>query len=79
MATGRRPDPPPLETDDRPAMVVGIAAWLVALVVLALFFRADLSRHHACWWLWSCGAGAAMGGYGYWFVSRRQRRRDRQE
>ena len=70
---GRRPDPEPLETDDRWVVVVGIALWLVAFVVLAVFFRDDLRRHHAEWWLWSCWIGVALGLYGFRFVSRRQR------
>jgi len=70
---GRRPDPEPLETDDRPAVVVGIVLWIVAFVVLVVFFRDDLRRHHAAWLLWSCWIGVALGLYGYRFVSRRQR------
>ena len=69
----RRPDPEPLETDDRWVVVVGSALWLVAFVVLLVFFRGDLRRHHTEWWLWSCWIGIALGGYGFRFVTRRQR------
>ena len=72
----RRPDPPPLETDDRPIVVVGMVLWVVTLVILAVFFRHDLHRHHTTFWLWSCGVGVALGLYGLRFVSRRQRGRD---
>ena len=70
---GRRPDPEPLETDDRWVVVAGIALWIVAFAVLAVFFLDDLRRHHAEWWLWSCWIGVALGLYGFRFVSRRQR------
>jgi Protein of unknown function (DUF2530) len=68
---GRRPDPEPLETDDRWFVVAGIVLWVVAFVVLAVFFRDDLRRHHSEWWLWSCWIGVALGLYGLRFVSRR--------
>lgn len=70
---GRRPDPQPLETDDRWVVVAGIGLWIIAFVVLAAFFRDDLRRDHAEWWLWSCWIGVALGLYGLRFVSRRQR------
>jgi hypothetical protein len=69
----RRPDPEPLETDDRWPVVVGIVLWMVAFVVLVVFFRGDLRRHHTEWWLWSCWIGVGLGLYGLRFVSRRQR------
>ena len=73
--TPRRPDPPPLETDDRPVVIAGIVLWAVAFVVLEVFFRDDLRRHHAMYWLWSCLIGIGLGLYGLRFVSRRQRNR----
>ena len=73
--TPRRPDPPPLETDDRPLVVVGMLIWVIAFVVLVVFFRDDLRRHHASFWLWSCWIGVALGLYALRFVSRRQRNR----
>jgi hypothetical protein len=71
----RRPDPEPLEVDERPMVAIGMGLWLLALIVLAVFFRDDLRRHHAEWWLWTCGIGIALGAYGLRFVSRRQRHR----
>jgi len=76
--TSRRPDPAPLEVDDRPVTVAGIVLWIVAFVVLLVFFRDDLRRHHTEWWLWSCWVGVALGLYGFRFVSRRQRALRRQ-
>jgi hypothetical protein len=72
--TARRPDPEPLETDDRPIVIAGLVLWVVAFVVLVVFFRDDLRRHHATWWLWSCGIGVALGLYGLRFAARRNRR-----
>jgi hypothetical protein len=59
--TPRRPDPEPLETDDRP-------------VVLVVFFRDDLRRHDATWWLWACVIGVALGLYGLRVAIRRNSR-----
>lgn len=73
----RRPDPEPLETDDRPVVLVGIGLWVLAFVVLVIFFRADLRHHDATWWLWSCVIGVALGLYGLRFAARRNRPRDR--
>jgi hypothetical protein len=69
----RRPDPEPLETDDRIAVLIGMALWVIAFAVLVVFFRDDLRRHHAEWWLWSCWIGVAFGCYGLRFVTRRRR------
>jgi hypothetical protein len=54
--------------------IAGITAWLVALVVLVVFFRHDLQRHHTTWWYWSCGVGVVLGLYG---LRTALRRRDR--
>jgi hypothetical protein len=56
------------------AAAVGLALWAIALVVLAVFFRHDLQRHHATWWLWSCGFGLLLGLYGLRFSLRRRGR-----
>ena len=74
-STPRRPDPEPLETNDRPVVLVGITLWAVAFVVLVVFFRDDLRRHDAEWWLWTCLIGIALGLYGLYFDARRRRRR----
>ncbi len=56
----RRPDPAPVKTDDRKAMLVGIALWLVALAAL-LVFLPQLTAAGMGWWLWTCVAGLALG------------------
>ncbi|HEX3906725.1 MAG TPA: DUF2530 domain-containing protein [Mycobacteriales bacterium] len=69
----RRPTPPPLETNEVAIALTGTIAWAVALVVLAVFFRHDLQRHHTTWWLWACGLGVVLGLYGLRFTLRRRR------
>jgi membrane protein DedA with SNARE-associated domain len=55
------------------AVGVGMALWALTLIVLAIFFRHDLQRHDATWWLWSCGLGLVLGLYGLRFSVRRRR------
>jgi membrane protein DedA with SNARE-associated domain len=62
-----------LEANEVAIAVVGTIAWAVALVVLAVFFRDDLQRHDAGWWLWACGLGIVLGLYGLRFALRRRR------
>src|SRR3954467_14454113 len=69
----RRPDPEPLEVNEKRIVLVGLALWAVAFVVLAVFFHDDLRRHDATWWLWACLVGIALGLYALRFVSRRAR------
>lgn len=56
----RRPDPEPVATDDRKAMLAGLALWLLALILL-LAFLAPLLANGRGWWLWTCVAGLALG------------------
>jgi membrane protein DedA with SNARE-associated domain len=70
-------DPPERRLADQQeilAAAVGMALWAIALVVLAVFFRHDLQRHDATWWLWACGLGLVLGLYGLRFAFRRSRR-----
>lgn len=66
----RRPDPEPLRTDDRKAVLVGMAVWGVLLVV-ALARREDLRAAGNGWWLWVCIAGLLLGGAGLAYLHRR--------
>lgn len=68
----RRPDPPPLKTDDVRTVVVGTIAWLVALIALLPFYGA-LQRNDRLWWLWACGCGIALGAVGAYYCRRRER------
>lgn len=66
----RRPDPPPLRTDDRKTVLVGTAVWAVLLVV-TLVGRDDLGGDRG-WWPWSCAAGVALGLVGLVYLHRRR-------
>jgi len=66
----RRPDPAPLRTNDRAAILVGTGLWAIALLVLLII---PLPPEDS-WWIWTCVTGIAFGGFGYWFVSRMHRR-----
>jgi hypothetical protein len=69
-AAQRRPDPPPLRTNDRAAILVGTAVWAV-LLVGALVFRDRLAEDGRIWWLWTAVIGLALGGYGLYYLRRR--------
>ena len=72
----RRPDPPPLRTDDRATVLAGIAVWAV-LGVVALALHDRLQADGRGWWVWTPVAGVLLGLAGLRYVSRRSRpRRD---
>ena len=56
----RLPDPEPVATDDRKALLVGTVAWLLALAGLVLFID-PLREVGNGWWLWVAIAGIALG------------------
>lgn len=56
----RRPDPEPVATDDRTAVLVGIAVWVVATAVL-LVMLAPLVEAGRIGWLWTCLVGIGLG------------------
>lgn len=66
----RRPDPPPLETNDSAVVLIGTSLWAGALLVLAVLELADLARVRG-WWLGMCGYGVALGLFGLYYVRRR--------
>jgi hypothetical protein len=68
-AVARRPDPPPLETNDVVLVAVGTAGWALALVVLLLLDAVGKDIHG--WWLWMCAAGIGLGLVGVRFCQRR--------
>ncbi len=65
----RRPDPEPMKTDDRTAVLVGLVLWIVALVALLLVPTLADSNG---WALWSCVAGIALGVLGLIYTSIRR-------
>jgi hypothetical protein len=72
VATPRRPDPPPLETNDVAITAGGTALWLVGLVVLLVLRAAGTEVHD--WWLVMCLVGAGLGLLGVRTCRRRARR-----
>jgi uncharacterized membrane protein YecN with MAPEG domain len=70
LVSPRRPDPPPLETDDVAIIAAGTAAWFVALVVVLVLSLAGRDVHD--WWIWMCAAGAILGLVGVSYCVRRR-------
>jgi hypothetical protein len=70
----RRPDPPPLLTDDRATVLFGMVVWAV-LLVAALVFRDRLDADGHGWWVWTPAVGIVLGMYGLYYLHRRDRRR----
>jgi FtsH-binding integral membrane protein len=56
----RRPDPAPVKTDDRKAILIGLALWIAGLA-LVIAFSAQLTASGNSLWLWTCVAGLALG------------------
>jgi hypothetical protein len=71
----RRPDPAPVRTDARKALVAGTAGWIVALVV-ALIAREWLESIGFGWFVAAAAIGVALGVAGLVVVQLRRRRRD---
>jgi hypothetical protein len=69
----RRPDPAPARTDARKALLVGTAAWLVALV-LALALSGPLADAGFSWFAAAAATGVVLGLIGLAFVQLRRRR-----
>ena len=55
----RRPDPEPAKTDDRKAILVGLAGWAVALIVLLV--AGPLIDGWSAGWLVTCAVGLLLG------------------
>jgi VIT1/CCC1 family predicted Fe2+/Mn2+ transporter len=68
----RKPDPEPVSTDDRKAVLVGLVLWVVALVVLGFFFGV-LTGADAIWVFWTAVAGVALGSVGLVFLQFKRR------
>ena len=66
----RRPDPPPLETDDVTVIAIGTGMWAVGLVVLAVLELAAIMPVPN-WWMGMCGYGVLLGLVGLHVVRRR--------
>jgi hypothetical protein len=67
----RRPDPPPLPTNDRATVLAGTGVWAV-LWVAALLLYGPLADAGRGWWIWTPPAGVALGVLGLWYLARRE-------
>jgi len=69
----RRADPPPVVTDDRKAILVGLAGWVVALIsVLAFVFMSGAQI--AGFAVWTCVVGIGLGAVGLGYTNHRHRK-----
>ena len=59
-------DPPNVPT--RALILVGVALWLLALVVTLVV--PALHTGERSWWPWACVTGLALGGFAWWYVRR---------
>jgi hypothetical protein len=66
----RRPDPPPVPTNDVRTVVVGTALWAAGLL-LCLVFYGRLRDSGKLWWLGTCACGFALGLIGLVYTRRR--------
>lgn len=66
----RKPDPPPVQTDDRLAILTGLLLWIVALAIILVVTgvgQIDIPAH----WFWTCVSGIGLGLIGLVYISRR--------
>ena len=70
MPRERRPDPPPLETNDVAIVAGGTVAWALACVVLVIARLAGADVH--TWWITMSALGAALGLVGVRYCQRRR-------
>lgn len=54
----RRPDPTPVQTDDRKPLLIGMVAWVAALVIVLVVLRPHADQ---LWLLWTCLTGILLG------------------
>jgi hypothetical protein len=67
----RRPDPPPLETDDVHVVAVGTGLWALGLLVLVVL-RLTGAAEVRDWWMVMCLVGIALGLVGVRYCQRRR-------
>ncbi len=69
----RKPDPAPVKTDDRKAILAGLALWVVALIVLLILVE-QLAAAGLTWWIWTCVAGLVLGAAALIYTHRRHQK-----
>ena len=58
----------PVTVPTKVMIVVGTAAWAVALIVILLV--PALHTGERSWWPWTCVTGIALGAFAWWYVGR---------
>ena len=66
----RRPDPVPVKTDDRRPILVGLAAWVIATIIVLLFL-APMSGFGNGGMIWTCSVGIVLGLAGLIYAAKR--------
>jgi hypothetical protein len=74
----RKPDPAPLKTDDRAAILVGLALWILTLCGLLIGLRPLVDGGHEGW-LWTAVVGITLGLGGLVYTQLRRGRLRRRE
>ena len=69
----------PLDVSGVRTVTVGTVLFLVAGLVLVLFFREWMEDTDREWWLWTCAAGFGLGIFGYDHCRRRARHHSQPE
>tara|TARA_Y100000816_G_C26059906_1_gene556458 strand:+ start:1159 stop:1392 length:234 start_codon:yes stop_codon:yes gene_type:complete len=68
----RRPTPPPVETDDRTPILVGLGLWLLATLGLLSALPALTASGNGDWlWIGVCGLGIGLVLLAYTLIRRR--------
>ena len=68
----RRPDPPPLQTNEYAPVIAATALWAVAFVVLLVLHQPMADRGEG-WWLWVGLSGFLIGLWGLIMLTLRRR------
>ena len=66
----RRSDPPPIQENASRIIVIGMAAWAVALLVLVVQWS-NLQSQGRGWWIWTPVVAIGLGLYGLRAARRR--------
>ncbi len=72
----RRPDPEPLQTDDRRTVLVGITLWAVLLLATIIGYEPLVDSGRG-WWVWTPVAGIVLGLLGLRYLRKRDERTGR--
>ena len=67
----RRPDPVPVKTDDRRPVLIGLAAWVIATIIVLLFFMPFARSGNTGSLLWTCAVGIVLGLAGLIYAAKR--------